>query len=138
SDVRTAFRPVGVLRRKALMHARHGFGLTRVTVPSHSVDKLKDLGVAHHVLGTSPEIVVVIQKPDLRVEIGAAQSRAEKLLDKARLILLAPQSGWHFSVLISVNFVLSRHCADIDAFCAIALEETHKVLRVCRKVLLAH
>src|SRR5256885_10389002 len=105
-DVRASLSPVAVLVGKGLVHASHRIRSADIGVPCSSVDALVYSRVAEFVDNASPKIVVVVQNPDLRVERGAFQCRSEVPLDEFNLILLPPQAGGHFPVLIGIDLGL--------------------------------
>ena len=78
--------------------------------------------------GAAPEVVVVVQNPDLGRGIRFLKQGPQMVLHETHLVFLRPRTGWHSTILIGINFVLYRHRLDCHPFPGICLKELQKIL----------
>jgi hypothetical protein len=69
-------------------------GGPKYPVPRHPVDILVDIRIAKFIDHAAPQLVGVIENPDLCVERSFLQRRAEVALHKILFVFLARQRLW--------------------------------------------
>src|ERR1700691_403401 len=89
-----------------IMDLTHHFGITDVAVPSHRIGVLTKFRVLQCAYGTTPQIVVMVQHPDLSWYAAALQKRPQVFAYKFNLGFLRPDASWHPAILVSIYFVL--------------------------------
>src|ERR1700752_3336956 len=90
-DVWSTFCPIAVLGWEGFMNPSDGIRVAGISMPGNSIDKLVHGRVAELIDGSSPEVVIVIENPNLRAERSAFQSGTEVSFDEFHLVLLPPQ-----------------------------------------------
>ena len=128
--VRAAFGPIGVFRGKRIVHAGHRRGFTDVAVPCNAVDVFIRFRYAQLADGSAPQIVVVVQHPNLCGRASLAQRRAKEVLHKRDFILLRPFTCGHSAILLGVDFVLHGDRIDLYAFCLVGLKKLEEILGI--------
>ena len=86
----------------------------------------------------SPQVVVMVENPDLCGQAILLKRRAQVIPDESDLIFLRPRAGRHSCILVGVHFVLHRDRLHRHALRGIGLQELHKILRVRTEVARPH
>ena len=87
---RAAFGPLRMLIGKGVVYTGHGVDGTVVCMPCDAVHISVDLWVAELIKHASPQIVVVIEYPDLGVERSALQGGAQMVRHEPLFVFLSP------------------------------------------------
>src|SRR5580698_818965 len=82
------------------------FGSAIVAVPGNCIGVLTKFCVLQCAYGTTPQIVVMVQHPDLSWYPAALQERAKVFAYKFNLGFLWPDASWHSAILIGIHFIL--------------------------------
>ncbi len=90
--VRTTFGPVAVDFRVRVVHGRHLVSVADIAMPGDCRAVLAHFGIFQGRDGAAPEIVVVVDHPDLRVHLGVAQSGTKMPLHEVDFVFLRATS----------------------------------------------
>src|SRR5205807_7791682 len=91
--VRTAFGPMHLGFGVSVVDLAYHVRSAVIAVPCNRIGVLAELGVGQRANCASPQVVVVIQDPDLGWHATAFQERAEMVAHKLNLIFLGPDAG---------------------------------------------
>src|SRR4029077_14232286 len=117
--------------------ARH-FRRTYIGVPRDRIAVLAQTGIIELADGTAPEIVVVVEDPDLCGNRVLLKQRSQMILHETDFVLLRQGAGRHSTVLIGIYFVLHGDSLNRYALGSVGLQKLQKVLSVRRHESRAH
>src|ERR1039458_8083838 len=135
---RTAFRPIKLRVGMSVVHLVHHLRRSDISVKCDRVAVFAHAPFIEFADRPSPQVVVMVEYPDLRGEATLLKRGAKVVLDESNLVFLRPGARGHTAILVGIDFILYRHCQNGHAFRGIGLQELHKILRVGTEVVLPH
>src|SRR6202043_591714 len=103
------------------------FGLTHVAVPGNCVRVLAQTRRFQFAHGAAPQVVIVVDDPDLCFYSGAFKRRTELSANEIGFVFLGPTASRHAAVLVGIDFVLNGDGLYRDTFSLITLQELNKI-----------
>ena len=123
----SALGPMHFHVRKFLLHVAHHLRASHVAVPRYCVHVFLESRPRELIQGTAKQIIIMIERPDFRA--ARFEQWAERY-HQPLLVLFRPRTRWHSPPLVSVDLVLSGHCAYSHALCRVRFHEFLKVSRI--------
>src|SRR5262249_26484497 len=120
-----------------VVYLAHHLRAADVTVPCDGLTVLTHFIVLQFASSPSPQIVVVIQNPDLRRQSVLLEQGA-KCPNELHLIFLSPDTGGHSAVLVGVYFVLRGDGLDWNSSLRVGLQGLHKILSIGANIATLH
>src|SRR5215831_18341669 len=106
----------------------HPVWLAKISMPRNRLGVFAHFLVIEFTNSPSPEVVVMIHQPYLRLQSRLFDGRPQMLAHILNFNFLWKQARGHPAVLICIHFVLRRYSVDVNTFCFICLQEFHNVV----------
>src|SRR5580658_9493677 len=104
--IRPTFGPMHLNLGIGILDLAHHVRAAIIAMPRNRIDILPKLPIPQRAYGSPPQIVVMVQHPNLYWHPIALQKWAQMVADEFNLVFLRPDARRHLAILIRVNFIL--------------------------------
>src|SRR5580704_12828808 len=115
------------------MNASHRIRRSNISMPSYAIDIYSDLRITQLVDNTAPQIVVMIEDPDLGIQRCPFQSGPQVKRYENRLVLLRPHRRGKVAILVGIDLIVDGHGPNLHTSVCVCPEKFDKILSVSSK-----